>query len=422
MRINFPYEQFDAIEVPNGNLAGVFGLPEVLAPAEPSSLIAEALREPIGTPPLRELAAGKTDALIVVDDIARPTPAHLIVPHVLSELTAAGIEDDAVEFMMALGTHRFMTEEEFARKLGADVASRHRVHNHDWKDPEACELMGTTAHGAEVWVNKKVRQAGLVIGIGRIMPIDISGFTGGGKILIPGTCGRVTNSEMHWTRVRVPDEQVVGRRDNPIRQSIDDMARKAGLDFIVNVIMNAREEIVGVAAGDMVEAHRAGVEKARRVHEVRIPVTPDIVVADGYPFDIEFWQVNKALDTAGLVVREGGVVIIVSPCYEGFSRTHPEMQEIGYRTTEEVIELVESGCIEDKVVGVHMIQVGRVAVEKATVILVTTGITRADVERARLNYAATPQQALEQAFSIAGEDARVAVLRNAAEMLPVIGS
>lgn len=403
--------------MPNANLAGIFGCPEADGPADAGELTAAALAHPRGTPPLRELAAGRKKVLVVTDDVSRPTPVHILLPPLLRALKQAGVEDSSIEFLMALGTHRFMTREEMSRKLGPGIVERYAVSNHDWKDRDACKFVGSTPQGAEVWVNRKVFEADLVIGIGRIMPIDICGFTGGGKILIPGVCGEVTNSDMHWTRLGVPDEDVVGRRDNPIRQAIDEMARKAGLDFIINVVMDSAQRIAAVVTGDMVEAHRKGCEAARCLHEVKVPCPADIVIADGYPFDNEFWQVNKALDTAGRAVRKGGVVIVVSPCYEGFSATHPEIPRLGYRAVADVIGMVESGVIKDKVVGVHMVQVGKVAKEKASVILVTTGISAEDVRKAGLLHAPTPSAALDTAFAMLGSDARVVVLRNAAEML-----
>ena len=319
---------------------------------------------------------------------------------------------------MALGAHRPMTAAEMSDKVGQDVCRRFAVHNHAWDDRSALAYMGKTDDGVEVWINRKVADADLVIGIGRIMPIEVSGFSGGGKILIPGCCGDVTNSEMHWKRVHVDSRQIIGRRDNPVRKSIDELARRAGLDFIVNVIMDTEKNIFDCVAGDLVEAHVEGCRRARPYHEVRLPGQADIVIVDGYPFDIEFWQVNKALDTAGLAVRKGGVVICVSPCYEGFSRTHTdELLRYGYGPRERIERLVETGSLRHKVVGVHMMQVGDVAVEKASVFLVTTGISREHVEQVGLRYAATPQDALDAAFAMLGTDANVVVLRNAAEML-----
>ncbi|MDY7011353.1 MAG: nickel-dependent lactate racemase, partial [Planctomycetota bacterium] len=370
-----------------------------------------------------ELAKGKNTVLIVCDDVARPTPAYKIIPYVLEELAAAGVPESGIEFMMALGAHRPMTKQEIHDKVGGDIYGRFAVHNHEWNHSDALEYMGKTSLGVEVWINKKVARADLVIGIGRIMPIEICGFTGGGKILIPGCCGEITNGDMHWNRVDVDSEEIIGKRDNPIRKSIDELARKAGLDFIVNVIMDAEKNIFACVAGDLIEAHREGCLRAKEYHEVRLPQLADIVVVDGYPFDIEFWQVNKALDAAGMVVRKGGVIIVVSPCYEGLSQTHEaDLLKHGYKCNKDYIKkLVESGRLAHKVVGMHMIQVSDVAVEKAAVFVVTSGISREKIEKVGLNYAKTPQKALKKAFELLGQKAKVTVLRGAAEMLPVIG-
>lgn len=426
MQIAFPYPDVPPLVVPDANLMGVFAAPELPARAPPAELVAAALRSPIGSRTLAEIArssrpGGSRTALVVVDDASRPTPVHALLPPILDELAAGGVPETGIEFLLALGSHRAMTRTEIERKVGPLVAARFPVHNHDWTDPAACELIGRTAQGVEVWINRRVARADLVVGVGRIMPIDVCGFTGGGKILVPGVCGKPTNDEMHWTRMDVPDREVVGARDNPIRASIDALARAAGLDFIVNAVMDGRGQVRHVVAGDLVEAHRRGCELARAVHAVAIPGEADIVVADSFPFDIEFWQANKALDQAGLVVRPGGALVLVSPCTEGFSATHREVADLGYPPVDEIRRMVREGKIRAKVVAVHMMQVSRVARERATVILVTRGIGEADVRRVGLEYAATPQQALERAFAVAGSAARVAVLRGAAEMLPVVG-
>ena len=420
MRVEFPYPA-SYVDIPDDNLLGVYAAPQISPSCCVQSIVRRALDQPIGTPRLRDMAKGVSSVLVVCDDVSRPTPSHQIVPEVLKELHAAGVTDEQVEFMMALGTHRPMTQGEMAAKVGPDVYAMYPVHNHEWDNRDAMHYLGTVRQGIEVWVNKRVAQADLVIGIGRIMPIEVCGFTGGGKILIPGCCGEITNSEMHWLRAEVEGKQIVGHRDNPIRAAIDSLARKAGLDFIVNVVMNAQGCIVACVTGDLVEAHRVGVKHARACHQVTIPREADIVIVDGYPFDIEFWQVNKAVDAAGLVVRSGGAVICVSPCYEGISRTHAEVVlKYGYRTRGEIKELVASGQIEHKVVGVHMMQVSEVAREKASLYLVTDGISEDDVRRLGLNYAATPQDALDQCLAALGTEAQVVVLRRAAEMLPFV--
>ncbi len=421
MVVDFPYSDVPSLRIPDGNLLGVFAARNPAPRAGVDMLVREALASPIGSPRLREMARGAKRVLIVVDDNSRPTPVHAILPPVLDELGAAGVQTSRIEFLLALGTHRFMTDEEIAAKLGRGVAERFPVFNHDWNNPSACQLIGTTFKGVEVWMNKKVVQADLVIGIGLIMPIDVCGFTGGGKILVPGTCGRITNDEMHWNRVGVPDEQVMGRRDNAVRAAIDEMARKAGLGFIVNVILDPRAGVLHAVAGDMVDAHRRGCELSFEAHSVRLPCQADIVVADSHPFDIDFWQANKALDQAGLAVRKGGALILVTPCVEGFSATHGELSRHGYPPVEEIKRMVEQGTVGSKAVAVHMVQVSKVARERATVIVVTRGISPADLRRAGMEHAATPQEGLQKALELAGPGAKVAVLQGAAQMIPLIG-
>jgi nickel-dependent lactate racemase len=215
---------------------------------------------------------------------------------------------------------------------------------------------------------------------------------------------------------------VIGRRENAIRDAIDNSAIAAGLHAILNVILDGEGRICGAVYGHPIEAHRKGVHRAFEAHTVLLPEKADIVVADGFPFDIEFWQVNKALDNAALAVRDGGVIIIVSPCYEGLSATHGEdIRRFGYRTKGEILRLVEEGKFTHRVTAVHMIQVAEATVEKrVTCILVTDGIPPDILREVNLGYAPDPQTALAMAFERVGMDASVAVLNRACETLPLI--
>ena len=423
VRITFPYPEVASVEIPRGNFMGLFEFAALPHGRPEGEVVGEALGAPIGCGPLPEMVRGKERVLIVSDDHHRPTPVRRFLPCILEALHAGGVRDEQIEFMMALGSHRPMTRAEMGRKLGDDIPGRFRVGNNEWDNPDSLYSAGRVEPGIEVWVSRKMREADFVLGLGRIMPIEVCGFTGGGKIIVPGMCGEKTNSDMHWIRVGIPQEEIIGRRDNPIREAIDRSAMAAGLSAIFNVILDGGGTIVEAVFGHPVEAHRRGAAIAAKVHGVAFPGRPDIVIADGYPFDVEFWQVNKALDTAGMVVREGGIVILVSPCYEGISRTHAEkIIEFGYRTKKEVRQLVARGEITHLVTAVHMMQVAEATIEKGVrCILVTDGISRETVEKVGLDYAADAQSALAEAFRRVGREASVAVLRGAAEMLPVMG-
>jgi nickel-dependent lactate racemase len=420
MTISFPYRDVEPLYIPDGHRCRLFELPNTPHRRDTVKVVQDALEKPYQSPRLRELAKNKKRVLIVTDDNTRPTPVRELLPLLLHELSEAGIRPADVEFILSLGTHRPMSAEEIADKLGRDIARNHPVHNHLWSDAASLECLGTTAQGVPIWVNKILRRFDLIVGVGSIMPIDVCGFSGGGKIVVPGLCGEETVDQMHWERVNTPTELVLGRADNPIRAAIDDMARKAGLHFILNVVLNVHGEVVGAFAGDMIAAHRAGCELAREVYGVRFQQEFDIVVADSHPFDIEFWQANKALDTAGEVVARGGAIILVTPCYEGLSQTHEsQIKEFGYPPIQTIKKLVEQGLIRNKVVGVHMYQVSRAVVEKARLILVTSGLDRSTVERFGFHWAENPDAALRLAIKLVGRRPSIAVLRGAARMLAI---
>lgn len=419
MKIEFPYKNVHDMEIPDENFIGVYRAKEIAPSKSEPEIIKDSFLHPRGTPRIKDMVSKKDKILILSDDNTRPTPVKKILLYLLDELHTAGIKDNDIKIMIALGTHRAMTEEELIAKLGKEIVAGFEVTNHQCKDKSRLEFVGNTSLGIEIWINKAAREADFIIGIGRIMPHMGAGFTGGGKIIVPGICAGKTNDQMHWAGINLPEEEILGKRDNLVREVIDQVCRQVGLDVIINVVMNGSGQVVDLVVGDLEEAHRKGCEVARRVHGVEIPARVDIVVADGYPFDIEFWQVNKALDAAGLVVKEGGIVLLVSPCSEGISRTHPEILTHGYQRVDKIKEMVRQGAL-NPTVGVHMIQVSRVAVERARCILVSDGISEEDKLKLGLLHAATPQEALNQALEIKGKRAEIAVLRYAAEMLPLL--
>lgn len=418
--IRFPYEDVEPLAIDAKLSVDFFDLPQGIPDADEDEIISRALASPIGTANLEHLSRGKHRVLIVVDDVTRPTPVRRFVHKILESIHAAGVEKHKITFITSLGTHRPMTRKEMAAKLGEKVVEEYRCENHNWRDPDSLEYLGETEQGIPVWINKIVRQSDLVIGIGSIMPIDICGYTGGGKILVPGLSGPETVNKMHWNRIDVPSSRVIGHRDNTIRHSIDALARKAGLDFVLDVITDANERILDAVAGDMVEAHRNGCRRAAKRFKVQFEKEYDIVVSDSYPFGIEFWQANKALDMAAHFVKKGGVIILIAPCPEGWSRTHKEeILKFGYRRISDIKSLVANGEIKHSVVGVHMYQVSEAAVEKGRLILVSGGLPEEEVTRVGFMWSRTPEAAFLRALELVPPEPDIAVVRNAARMIPV---
>jgi nickel-dependent lactate racemase len=178
--------------------------------------------------------------------------------------------------------------------------------------------------------------------------------------------------------------------------------------------------LVGAVTGHPVQAYRKGAARSREVYQALLPQEADIVVADSYPYDSELWIASKGIYAAELAVREGGVVILITPCPEGVSQSHPEILEWGYQTFEEIDQKVREGKIKKLTVAAHLVHVGRVIKERARGVLVSPGISQKETEKLGLTYARNPQEAVDIAFSLLGREAKVAVLQRGGEVLPVI--
>ena len=415
MRHDFPYDNFDPVEIPDDLISGYYTLEPPASGEDNETLIKRALEQPIGTKRLSDMAKPGMKITVAVDDSSRSTRTELMLPAVLKELSRAGIEDRDITVYIALGTHRKMTEEEISGKYTAEVVSRFRVENPDWKQTDNYVQIGTSKHGFPIKMHKTVAEADFLIGVGQTIPHMIAGFGGGGKIINPGCSDEATIGEMHWMCRMVPEGELFAVRDNAVREVIDEMALKAGLKFIINEVPGSGDSLAGVFAGDPVEAHRQACGFAKTCFKVPLKKQADIVVADSYQADIDFWQALKGLNAAYGAVRNGGTVVLVTPCPEGTSSQHPELTGLGYIPIEETMKLVENGEL-DKVIAANLL-LGRRLMDRAEGILVTKGISREDTEAMGFTWAESPRAALDYARAKHGDGTSINVLYKASKMV-----
>lgn len=281
-----------------------------IGPRDEPALTVEAMREclsrPIGTRRLSEIARGKRNAVIVIDDLTRPTPGADLLPLLVGELTSGGIPPHDITVMLAGGTHPPASAEERAKKVGSGLSSAVKVLAHDSRG----ELVncGRSPAGLPLHINRLVMESEVKIGVGCIYPHPVAGFSGGAKIILPAVCGVETTRMMH-DYLRGSRERG-GSVHTELRQDMVAVARKVGLDGIVNVTLNHQRAICGLFAGDVVQAHEAGVRAAQRLYAVPMIPEADIVVADMYPFDTSWqfaqdrgmWPVEQATGDVSRVV------------------------------------------------------------------------------------------------------------------------
>jgi len=409
-----------SIDVPDQNLLGIFSPLTVRVEKIEEKIIDEAFSRPIGSDPLSEILKRCKDVLIVIDDYTRTTPVQKILPRLLKELERGGIKPSRIRILIALGTHRPMTEEEIIKKFGEDISKRYPILNHPWWDPSQLINLGETERGTPVLVNRMVEGVDFIVGIGQIVPHRVSGFSGGGNIIQPGICGEETTGKTHWLSAQFKGREILGKIENPVKEEIERVAKKVGLKWTINTIQDGSGRLIEVVAGDPAQAYRTGAKRSFEVYQSQLPQEADIVIADSHPYDSDLWVTAKGIYAAELAVKQGGVVILITLCPEGVSPSHPEVLELGYQTFEEVDQKVRQGVIKKLTVAAHLVHVGRVIKERARGIMVCPGISKEEKERLGFLHAGNPQEALDIAFSLMGGDAKVAVLRRGGEILPVI--
>jgi len=308
------------LPLPDGWQIEVYNMAGYNRPALKPDEIKTAISKPIGTTPIRELAKGKKEVVIIFDDMTRVTRVAEIVPFVLEELAEAGIPDSSIRFIMALGCHGAKDRRDFVKKLGEDVLARFPVYNHNAFGN--CTYVGTTAtFGTKVYVNEEVMKCDLKIAIGSVVPHPTTGFGGGGKIILPGVTSFETIEHNHGTIYKIVREEgrpVAGMGifdNNPVRIDIEEAAVLAGLDVIINCIVNTQGDTVSIHAGALKPAYAAAVQEAKTHYLTPKVEGKDIVIANTFAKANEGWL---GLPIAHRAIKpEGGDVVLIADMPEG---------------------------------------------------------------------------------------------------------
>ena len=420
MRYTFPYPNIPGLEIPPQNPTAIYEVKAGGKPVDEVQLIRESIQHPIGGERFSKILSPGKKVLIIIDDISRPTAVDKILPPLLEEIHLAGVPDSDIRFLIALGTHRPMTRPEIDKKMGPGMADKYVVLNHEWDNPAALHDYGQLEDGTHIILNKEMSQADFVIGVGTIAPHPAAGFSGGGKIIAPGVATEEAVGSFHWMSVQFPEREVLGVRDNPMRQEIDKIAAKAGLSAIVNVISDGHNQIVKVVSGDPITAHRVGCQSALELFGVKIehPEKADIFITDSHPMDQDMWQAVKGMCALDVIIPNDAIAILVTPCPEGVTAMHPEILKYGYTTLAEATKLIKEEHLS-KVAAHNMVQGGRL-VKRTTAFIVSPGVSASEAQKLGFTHFGTPQEALNAALKIKGDQARIIILRMGGDMCPML--
>jgi len=292
--------------------------PSAALPApDPAELIANALDDPIGSPPISGIVSPGQSVTILCDDISRPTPAHLILPPVIERLLTAGVQEEAINIVIALGSHRYMTRSEIEAKVGREIAARFKVENSLFKEPADLINLGRAPDGVEIYASSNAMSGDIRLGVGNIVPHNIMGWSGGAKILYPGIAGEVTVAAFHL-QAALSGRNMFGEDDCFVRNNVETWVESIGLHFIINTVLNADFKLCRAFAGHYIAAHRQGVMYAKEILGAKTQRPADVVIVSSHPADQDLWQSAKAYFSAEHALRgEGGAIINISPNFEG---------------------------------------------------------------------------------------------------------
>lgn len=375
--------------------------------------IMRGLSSPIGTKRLLHLAHPGQKVAIVTSDITRPMPSYLVLPAVVAELNEAGIPDEDITVVFALGSHRCHTEAEMQQLVGEEMFQRLCC-----VDSNASFVhMGTTSRGTPVDIFTAVAEADFRICLGNIEFHYFAGYSGGAKAIMPGVSTREAIQANHkWmTKDSAKAGAITG---NPIREDIDEVCEKfVPIDFIVNVVLDEHKRICRCVAGHYIKAHREGCQYLDQLYKVKIPAKAHIVIvsAGGYPKDINLYQAQKALDNAKHAVKDGGTILWFASAYEGLGEKTFERWMTGHPQANDMI----SHIAEDFQLGGHKAAAIAMVLQKAEIHLYSD-LDDEFVRQIHLKPCHNPQETLNRALSTYGDDATVIVMPFGGSTLPYL--
>jgi nickel-dependent lactate racemase len=389
---------------------------------DPEGDIRRLLAQPIGTPPLAKLAEGKESACILICDITRPVPNQVILPPILETLESVGIARERILILVATGLHRPNVPAELREMVGSNIVRAFRIENHDGKNRDEHVFLGTTENGVPAWIDRRYVDADVKITTGLIEPHLMAGFSGGRKVICPGIAGIDTIRAWHSPRFLEHPRAGCGMVEgNPVHEENTRIARLAGCDFIVNVIIDGERRITSVVAGDMIAAWEQGAAECRRQLGVTLNEPADVVITSsaGYPLDTTFYQSVKGMTGVLPIVREGGTIILAaglsegigSPEFESLLASTVDLDEFMQRISDPSYFVMDQWQLEE------LAKVRR----HCRVKMVSDGLPATVLERFFVEPAASVEEALRDCLEVLGPGARVAVVPKGPYLLPTLG-
>ena len=412
MRVRLEYGKTGLeADLPDENVVRSLAYKEASPLADPVGELARLLQHPIGCDSLQTLATGRKTACILICDITRPVPNEQILAPVLATIEAAGIARDDILILVATGLHRESTRAEILEMVGSGIAENYRIEDHLGQVRETHTFCGTSPRGVPIWIDSRYVEADLKIATGLIEPHLMAGFSGGRKLICPGIAALETVKVWHGPQFLEHPNADCGILDgNPVHEENTWIARHVGCDFIVNVVIDDKRQILKYVAGDLEAAFLEGVDFVRDVVTDQVAQPVDIVVTSsaGYPLDTTFYQSVKGMTGALPIVKQGGTIIVAASLTEGIGS--PQFQRL-FQEHENLDVFMERIMGEDyfEMDQWQLEELAKVR-RKATVKMVSDGLPAETINKLFVESATSIESAVADSLEDYGPDAKIAVI------------
>jgi lactate racemase len=411
MRVHLEYGR-DGLEVelPDRSVVGTLSYRSVPPLVHPERALLDVLENPTGAPSLAQLAAGRRDACILICDVTRPVPNELMLRPMLRILEDSGIPRERILILIATGLHRPNEGDELVEMVGRFIADNYRIENHRGQRLVEHTCLDDSPRGVPIWLDTRYLRADLKIATGLIEPHFMAGFSGGRKLICPGIAALETVKVWHSPAFLEHPRAAAGILDgNPVHEENTWIARRAGCDFIANVVLDAARQPLKFVAGDMEQAFLEGCQFVRELVVDSVPEPVDIVVTTsaGYPLDTTFYQAIKGMGAALPIVKPGGTIILAASLTEGIGspqfcslfQEHASLSEFMQRIRGDYF-VMDQWQLE---------KMGQVC-RRAKVRVVSGGLPAETLDRLFVQSAPSVEAAVAEALEEYGPDAKIAVI------------
>jgi lactate racemase len=422
MRVHLEYGRSGLeVELPDRCVVGTLSYKTISPLPDPDAALRQVLRNPNGAPPLDQLAAGRRDACILICDVTRPVPNEMMLRPILRILEEGGIAREDILILVATGLHRPNEGDELVEMVGPFIAGNYRIENHHGQRLHEHTYLGDSPRGVPIWLDTRYVQAGLKIAVGLIEPHFMAGFSGGRKLICPGIAALETVKVWHSPAFLEHPRADSGILDgNPVHEENTWIARRAGCDFIANVVIDAQRRPLKFVAGGMEQAFLEGCAFVRDLVVDTIPEPVDIVVTSsaGYPLDTTFYQSVKGMGAALPIVKQGGTIILAASLSEGIGS--PQFCSL-FREHASLPDFME------KILGDYFVmdqwqleKMGQVC-RRAKVRVVSDGLPPETLDRLFVRSASSVEAAVAEALEEYGPDAKIAVIPKGPYVVAQVG-